>query len=175
MILMLLRLCLTFGIAFLAGKLAARVKLPSILGWLLAGMVLGPHAVSLVSQEILDTQWYQIVIHILECGVGLLIGTELVWWKLKRSGRAIIITTLTQSLGTFLFVSLVFGVVFYFLDVPVYLAFIFGGIALATSPAPALSIVQEFKTNGPVTNTLIPMAALDDIVGCVVFSQRLRL
>lgn len=78
MILMLLRLCLTFGIAFLAGKLVARVKLPSILGWLLAGMVLGPHAVSLVSQEILDAQWYQIVIHILECGVGLLIGTELI-------------------------------------------------------------------------------------------------
>ena len=78
MILMLLRLCLTFGIAFLAGKLVDRVKLPSILGWLLAGMVLGPHAVSLVSQEMLDAQWYQIVIHILECGVGLLIGTELI-------------------------------------------------------------------------------------------------
>ena len=78
MILMLLRLCLTFGIAFLAGKLVARVKLPSILGWLLAGMVLGSHAVSLVSQEMLDAQWYQIVIHILECGVGLLIGTELI-------------------------------------------------------------------------------------------------
>lgn len=169
MLLMLLRLCLTVGIAFLAGKLAARLKLPSILGWLIAGMALGPHALSLVSQQILDTQWYQVFIHILECGVGLMIGTELVWRKLKRSGRVIIITTLTQSLGTFLLVSLVFGMVFYFLDIPVYLAFIFGGIALATAPAPALSIVQEFKTAGPVTNTLIPMAALDDIVGCIVF------
>lgn len=37
------------------------------------------------------------------------------------------------------------------------------------APAPALSIVREFKTNGPVTKTLIPMAALDDIVGCIVF------
>ena len=46
---------------------------------------------------------------------------------------------------------------------------IFGGIALATAPAPALSIVREFKTDGPVTKTLIPMAALDDIVGCAVF------
>lgn len=53
--------------------------------------------------------------------------------------------------------------------VPLYLAFLFGGIALATAPAPALSIVREFKTKGPVTSTLIPMAALDDIVGCVVF------
>lgn len=55
------------------------------------------------------------------------------------------------------------------MNLPIYLAFIFGGIALATAPAPALSIVREFKTKGPVTNTLIPMAALDDIVGCIVF------
>ena len=53
------------------------------------------------------------------------------------------------------------------MNLPLYLAFIFGGIALA--PAPALSIVREFKTNGPVTDTLIPMASLDDIVGCIVF------
>lgn len=132
-------------------------------------MILGPHALSLVDQQILDARWYETIVHILECGVGLMIGTELVWNKIKRSGKAIVITTLTQSLGTFLVVSLVFSIVFYVSYIPVYLAFIFGGIALATAPAPALSIVREFKTNGPVTKTLIPMAALDDIVGCIVF------
>lgn len=65
--------------------------------------------------------------------------------------------------------TLAFGIAFYAMDIPVYLAFIFGGIALATAPAPALSVVREFKTDGPVTKTLIPMAALDDIVGCIVF------
>ena len=169
MLISLIRLVITIGIAFLAGKLVSKLKLPSILGWLIAGMILGPHALSLMSQEILDDQWYQTVVHILECGVGLMIGTELVWNKIKKSGKAIVITTLTQSLGTFLVVSLVFSIVFYFMDIPVYLAFIFGGIALATAPAPALSIVREFKTDGPVTQTLIPMAALDDIVGCIVF------
>lgn len=58
---------------------------------------------------------------------------------------------------------------FYFTNIPLYLAVIFGGIALATAPAPALSVVREFKTDGPVTKTLIPMAALDDMVGVVVF------
>lgn len=119
--------------------------------------------------EILDAGWYQTIVHILECAVGLMIGTELVWKKLRRSGKAIVITTVTQSVGTFLFVSLVFGIVFYTQDIPLYLAFLFGGIALATAPAPALSIVREFKTKGPVTNTLIPMAALDDIIGCIIF------
>ena len=151
-------------IAFLIGKLISKVKLPSILGWLIAGMILGPHALSLLDNSILEAGWYENIVHILECAVGLMIGTELVWKKIKKSGKAIIITTLTQSLGTFFLVSLVFGVVFYFVDVPIYLAFIFGGIALATAPAPALSVVREFKTDGPVTKTLIPMAALGVIV-----------
>lgn len=169
MITLILRLAVSILLAFFAGKLISKLKLPSILGWLIAGMILGPHAVSLLNDQVLNAAWYQSGVHILECGVGLMIGTELVWSKIKQSGKAIVITTITQSIGTFLLVSLVFGIVFYFLDIPLYLAFLFGGIALATAPAPALSIVREFKTSGPVTSTLIPMAALDDIVGCVVF------
>lgn len=164
-----LRVCAAIILAFVAGKLVAKLKLPSILGWLIAGMILGPHAAGLISNEILNSVWYGTVIHILECGVGLMIGTELVWGRIKQSGKSIIITTLTQSLGTFLTVSLVFGIVFALSGTPVYLAFVFGGIALATAPAPALSIVKEFHTEGPVTKTLIPMAALDDMVGVVVF------
>ena len=80
-------------------KLVSKLKLPSILGWLIASMILGPHALSLVSQEPLDAAWYQSVVHVLECVVGLMIGTELVWNKSKKSGRSIIITTLAQSLG----------------------------------------------------------------------------
>lgn len=49
------------------------------------------------------------------------------------------------------------------------LAFVFGGIALATAPAPALSIVNEFHAKGPVTDTLLPMTVLDDVVGIAVF------
>ncbi|MEJ8730572.1 MULTISPECIES: cation:proton antiporter [unclassified Blautia] len=169
MISLIIRLLAAVVLAFWAGKLISKIKLPSILGWLIAGMMLGFHAVSLMNQQILDARWYQTMVHILECAVGLMIGTELVWNKIKRFGKAIVITTFTQSVGTFLFVSLVFGIVFYFQEIPLYLAFLFGGIALATAPAPALSIVREFKISGPVTNTLIPMAALDDIVGCVIF------
>lgn len=169
MLLFFLRWGIAIAIAFFIGKLVAKIKLPAILGWLIAGMILGPHALGLVNTAILDATWYQTIIHILECSVGLLIGTELVWSKIKQSGKQIIVTTLTQSLGTFFVVTLVFGIVFYFTATPLYLAVIFGGIALATAPAPALSIVREFKTNGPVTKTLIPMAALDDMVGVIVF------
>lgn len=164
-----LRWMLTIVIAVICGKLVSKVKLPSILGWLAAGMLLGPFACNLLPQELLDTNVYKGIIHVLECTVGLLIGTELVWRKIKSCGKALLITTLTQSLGTFIVVSISFCIVFVSCGIPLYLAFVFGGIALATAPAPALSIVQEFKTDGPVTRTLIPMAALDDIVGVIVF------
>lgn len=164
-----LRFLITIIIAYLVGKLVSKIKLPSILGWLITGMILGPHAFSVLSQDVLESEWYKILIPILECIVGLMIGTELVWKKIKKSGKSIIITTLTQSLGTFLVVSVVFAIALKIAGYPIYLAFIFGGIALATAPATALSIVREFKTKGPVTKSLIPMAALDDIVGCIVF------
>ena len=169
MISLILRLVVTIIIAFFIGKLVSKFKLPAILGWLITGMILGPHALSIVNETLLDANWYNTFIHVLECAVGLLIGTELVWNKIKKTGKQIVITTLTQSLGTFILVSLAFGVIFYFTGIPIYLGIIFGGIALATAPAPALSIVREFKTDGPVTKTLIPMAALDDIVAVIVF------
>lgn len=166
---MILKWLISIAIAFLVGKLINKLRLPAILGWLITGIIVGPYAFSLVSNELINTMWYGTLIHILECMVGIMIGTELVWRKIKSYGKALIVTTLTQSLGTFALVTLVFGIVFYFSGIPLYLAFIFGGIALATAPAPALSIVNEFHTKGEVTKTLIPMAALDDMVGVAVF------
>ncbi len=157
------------ALAALAGRLISKVKLPSILGWLLVGMLFGPHAVGLLPQPVLDAEWYKTVILWMQCAFGLMLGTELVWSKLKSYGKGLVVTTLTQSLGTFSFVSLVFGAVFFFTGVPVYLALVFGGIALATAPAPALSIVSEFHARGPVTDTLLPMAVLDDVVAIIVF------
>ncbi|AFM00025.1 Kef-type K+ transport system, membrane component [Desulfitobacterium dehalogenans ATCC 51507] len=168
-ILMILRLWAAVVLAVFAGRLVAKIKLPSILGWLIAGMVLGPYALGLIHQPLLDAGWYKTLMRILECGIGLMIGTELVWKTIKKSGKQIIVTTLTESMGTFVLVTLSFGAIFYLTDIPLYLAFLFGSIALATAPAPALSIIREFNTNGPVTKTLMPMAALDNIVAVVVF------
>ena len=151
------------------GKIVSKVKLPAILGWLITGMALGPHAVGIIDDALLSASWYHTLLNVFEVSLGLMIGTELIISKLKKSGRQIIITTLTQSLGIFFVVAFCFGVIFYFTGVPLYLAVIFGAIALATAPAPALSIIQEFRTDGPITKTLMPMAALDDIVAIIVF------
>ncbi len=166
---LLLRWLAALTLAALTGKMISKLKLPSILGWLIIGMVFGPHALGIVSQNVLDASWYKVIIMWMQCAFGLMLGTELVWKKMKNYGKGLVITTLTQSLGTFLLVTIVFGIIFGLIGVPIYLAFIFGSIALATAPAPALSIVNEFHASGPVTDMLLPMAVLDDVVAIVVF------
>ena len=112
------RLLLSIAIAFFAGKLIAKLHLPSILGWFIAGMIIGPHALNLLSSSVLDAAWFSGLESLLECVFGLMIGTELIWKQMKKSGPQILVTTITESMGTFLVVSLAFGIIFWFADIP---------------------------------------------------------
>lgn len=169
MVIELLHLFTIVCTAIVCGKLISKIKLPAILGWLITGIVFGPYLVEIVTLDITNSLWYKIFIKFFECFAGVMIGREIIFKKIASSGKQIIGITFVQSVGTFIFVSVVFGVVFFVTGIPIYLAFIFGGIALATAPAPALSIVNEYHTSGPVTKTLIPLAAIDDIIGVIVF------
>ena len=164
-----LRIIAIVCVAAACGKMVSKVKLPSILGWLIAGIVFGPYLAGVVTLDITNALWYKAAIKLFECFAGVMIGREIIFKKIASSGKQIIGITFVQSIGTFLVVSAAFLVVFLIADIPVYPAFVFGGIALATAPAPALSIVNEYHTSGPVTKTLIPLAAIDDIIGVIVF------
>lgn len=169
MVIEMLRIFAIICVAFVCGNLVSKVKLPSILGWLIAGIVFGPYLAGVVTLNITYALWYKVLIKFFECFAGVMIGREIIFKRIASSGKQIIGITFVQSIGTFLFVSAVFSVAFLIAGFPIYLAFIFGGIALATAPAPALSIVNEYHTDGPVTKTLIPLAAIDDIIGVIVF------
>ncbi|MCI6998948.1 MAG: cation:proton antiporter [Clostridiales bacterium] len=162
MVIGLLRIIAIVCVAAACGKMVSKVKLPSILGWLIAGIIFGPYLAGVVTLDITNALWYKAAIKLFECFAGVMIGREIIFKKIASSGKQIIGITFVQSIGTFL-------VVFLIADIPVYPAFVFGGIALATAPAPALSIVNEYHTSGPVTKTLIPLAAIDDIIGVIVF------
>ena len=84
-----LKLIFAVFVAFLFGKLVSKLKLPAILGWLLAGMTLGPHALGLLNEPMMEAAWYTTAESILECVVGLMIGTELIWRKIKKAGKQI--------------------------------------------------------------------------------------
>lgn len=153
-------------IAFIIGKLVSKLKLPSILGWLITGMLIGPHALNWMNNSIMDAQWYHILTNIGEVLVGMLIGTELIIEELKKSGKQIVTICLFEGMTAFILVAIAF---FIFADIPMSIALVFGAIALATAPAPSLSIVKEYNAKGPVSKTLIPLAALDDVLGLIVF------
>lgn len=169
MVIGVLRIFAIICIALTCGKLISKLKLPAILGWLIAGIVFGPYLAEVVTLDITNSVWYKIIIKLFECFAGVMIGREIIFKKIAKSGKQIIGITFVQSIGTFVFVTAAFSAVFIITHIPVYLAFVFGGIALATAPAPALSIVNEYHTNGPVTKTLLPLAAVDDIIGVIVF------
>ena len=159
-------LIIFFIIAFLMGKLVSKVQLPAILGWLITGMMIGPHALNWMSQSMMDAGWFHILCNIGEILVGMLIGNELILKELKKSGKQIVTICMFEGMMAFIIVTIAF---FVFADIPLSIAFVFGAIALATAPAPSLSIVKEYNANGPVAKTLIPLAALDDILAVLVF------
>lgn len=101
--------------------------MPAVLGFLIAGMVLGPNAANLLTQDILDAPAYNRLISVMECGMGLMLGTEMVWKKMRAYGKQVLIITLTESLGTFAVVSAAFCAIFYFMGIPMFLGLIFGG------------------------------------------------
>lgn len=122
--------------AYVIGKAVARLRLPSILGWLLAGILFGPYLANVITQDTVNALWYNVFIKFFECFAGVMIGKEIIVKKLASSGKRIVGITFIQSLGTFAVVSLVFAIAFLIMDIPFYLAFVFGGIALATAPHP---------------------------------------
>ncbi len=144
--------------------------MPAILGWLIEGIVFGPYLAGVVILDIINSVWYKIIIKAFECFAGVMIGREIIFKKIAKSGKQITGITFVQSIGTFLFVSAAFSVVFIITHTPVYLAFVFGGITLAT--VPALSIVNEYHTSGPVTKTLLPLLPINT-VSSRVYTQRI--
>ena len=165
-------------IAYSAGILVSKIKMPAILGWLITGIVFGPFLVGLITFDIIDGDFYQILLAIAECFAGVFFVSGITQKKKctgikvvqsKRSKFGVLIITVFESMSTFIMVSLVFSIVFLIQDIPVYLAFIFGGIATATAPAPSISIVQQYKTSGPLTKTLIPVALIDDGIATLLF------
>ena len=75
---MVLRLLMVVFLAIMAGKIASKLKMPAVLGFLVAGMMFGPYALNILNQEILDNSAYHILISFLECGMGLMLGSEMV-------------------------------------------------------------------------------------------------
>jgi Kef-type K+ transport system membrane component KefB len=149
---------------FIAGKLAGIIKLPSVVGYLLAGVIFGPSLLGVFGDEQLNN--FGFFPGLALAIVAFAIGSEMKLGTLKEMGSSIGIITIMESLGAFIVVAL--GV--YFLTGKVYLALIFGALAPASAPAGTVAVLQENKAKGKLTNALYAVVGLDDGLAIMIFA-----
>ena len=77
-------------IAMVVGQIVAKIKLPAILGWLITGVIFGPYLAGIIDMEIINAQWYKILIKLFECFAGVMIGREIIFKKLAKTGKQIV-------------------------------------------------------------------------------------
>ena len=173
---------LSVSIAVLAGLLMTRAfkpfKLPSVTAYLIAGVLIGPYFLGslhingfgFVSEEAVSK--LSLVSEVSLAFIAFSIGSEFRLEELKKTGRQAFVIGIFQALVATLFVDLaLFGVHLIMPDkLSVAQLITLGAIATATAPAATLMVVRQYKANGPLTKLLLPIVALDDAVGLIVFA-----
>lgn len=149
---------------FVGGRVASKFKLPSVTGYIIIGVIIGPSVLNIVSAEF--SQHLTIINEIALALIAFSIGSEFNIKHLETLGKKVFIITLLQSLGAVILVDFLLLVV---LKVPVHLGLTLGAIAAATAPAATIMVVREYKAKGPMTDTLLPVVALDDAVCIMIF------
>lgn len=159
----LLAVGLTMFAAFYAGRGVRVLRLPSIIGFMVAGVIAGPSLFNILS----DTFQGQLSF-ITEIALGMValsIGLELSFQSLKQQGKGIVVVIVCESLLAFL---IVFAGV-YALTRNVPMSLLFGAIAPASAPAGTVAIIQEYKARGSLTKALYAVVGFDDGVGIIIF------
>ncbi len=151
-----LLLCGYFG-----GKLAQKLKLPTISGYIVAGLALGPSVLNLVPDKI--DIYLKPIPHLALGLIALAIGSQLRFRTLQRLGGGIVLIVVVQLVVTFFLVAVVTAL--FRVELPV--ALLLGAVASATAPAATVAVLSELRARGPLTTTLMAVVALDD-AGCIM-------
>lgn len=146
---------------YILGALAEKIKLPSITGFIIAGLLLGPTCLGFVHHD-LNEQLGSITEIALSI-IALVIGSEFKLSKLRKLGSRIIVITLFQLFATFLLVTIALILV----GMKPSIAALLGAIASATAPAATVAIIQSLKARGKFVDYLYGVVALDD-AGCII-------
>ena len=145
------------------GKTMKYLRLPSIIGFMLVGVLLGPSLAGLLAVE--NQARLSFITEMALGFVAVSIGLELSFAALKQQGPAIILIIFSESLLAFVLVTL--GI--YFLTRDLSLALLFGSIAPASAPAGTVAVIQEFKSRGSLTKALYAVVGFDDGLGIIIF------
>ncbi len=173
---------LSVSVALLAGLLMTRafkpLKLPAVTAYLVAGVLIGPYCIGALTPGWIGFESSEAVSKlslVSEVALGFIafsIGNEFRASDLKKIGKRALIVGLFEALTATLFVDLALFVFHLImpgkLSVPQLITL--GAIAAATAPAATLMVVRQYKAKGPLTSLLLPIVALDDAIGLIVFA-----
>ncbi len=172
---------LTLSIALLAGLLLSRVakkiELPAVTAYLVAGVLIGPYLLGQFGigfdHEANSPENYKILCDLALGFIAFAIGNEFRLEQLKKIGKQATIVGIGQAVLTTIVVDAGLIALSFILPegyLPLPAAIILGAVATATAPAATLMVVRQYKAKGPVTDMLLPVVALDDAVGLVIFA-----
>ena len=150
-------------VSFYVGRAARLARLPSLIGYMLVGVILGPSVLHLFDEPSMERLSF-----ITEIALGFVafsIGSELNMSTLKRLGGGIISIILVESFGAFIVVFLAV----YALTRDLPLALIFGSMAPASAPAGTVAVIQECRAKGSLTTTLYAVVGFDDGLAIIIF------
>ncbi len=170
------------SIALGAGLLMSRVVkplgLPSVTGYLVAGILIGPYAIGALGFDgigftsVENVKEYQIISDAALGFIAFAIGNEFRLSQLKQIGKTATFIGIFQAvIATLLVDAALIGLHFIIPDkLPLSMAIILGAIAAATAPAATLMVVRQYKAKGKLTDLLLPIVAIDDAVGLIIFA-----
>ena len=176
---------MSISIALFAGLMFTRLfkmmklNFPDVTAFLLAGLLIGPYGlgqlgirgIGFVTME--DVQSVGIINTTALGFIAFAIGSEFRLSELKHNGRAATVIGIFQAVVASAMVDVVLVALHFVLGeevLPLTVAIVLGAIASATAPAATLMVVRQYKAHGPLTKLLLPIVALDDAVGLVIFS-----
>jgi len=172
---------LTAGIilftGFVCGEIATKIKLPRVTGYILAGIILNPSLFGLIPADFAGNT--DIVTNIALSFITFSVGGTLLYSRLKKLGKGIICVTLFEA--EFAFFAVVIGITLIaplfihiggaaWLSTFIPLGLLMGCLAAPTDPSATLAVMHEYKAKGPVSSTIMGVAAFDDVTGIINYS-----
>lgn len=146
-----------------AGKFANKIKLPSLIGFMVVGVLFGPSLFNFLNDHFQEKLSF--ITEIALAFVAISIGLELNISSLKKLGASIVLIIFTESIGAFIAVGSL--VLLLTRDLPT--ALVFGAIAPASAPAGTVAIIREYRAKGPLTKALYAVVGFDDGLGIILF------
>ena len=174
----LLSISISLFIGLLLSRLAKIAKLPAVTAYLVAGIVVGPYCLGMLNLpgigfvSMQDVDSYSVICDVALGFIAFSMGNEFRLSQLKKTGKQATIVGVFQAVITTIVVDIALISLHFAIPDKLSLpaAIVLGSIAAATAPAATLMVVRQYKAKGPLTDILLPVVALDDAVGLILFA-----